>query len=369
MKKLLTLLSLIVLIACTPAPPKTITLGFISALSGDGAAYGATERNVVEMAVNEINQAGGINGKNLQVIYEDGKCSGKEATFAAQKLIDTDHVKVILGGSCSSETLAAAPITEPTKVILFSAFSSNPQITKSGDYVFRNSPSDTEGGKISAEMIVNRGYKKIGVLTENTDYAIAVGEVFRNRANELGAEIVVDERFTQEEKDYRTQIIKIKETNPQAIFVNPQTGLTTGIAIKQIRELGITTPLFSTFALNSPDALNGAGTAAEGVIFSDAPGIDDGNPKAKKLLEEYTQKYGKPAHDLMMALRYDTVHLIATALKQCDENTDCIRDYLYNVKNYNGAAGTYGFDKNGDVDGLHFVVKQIKDGKPVTLNE
>lgn len=381
-KTILSALIVLLLIGCTPTPPKTITLGFISALSGDAAAYGATERNVVDMAVNEINAAGGIHdqlcmgdqlcagkGKQLQVVYEDGKCAGKEATLAAQKLINEDHVKIILGGSCSSETLAAAPIAEANKVILFSAFSSNPQITNAGDYIFRNSPSDTEGGKISAEMIVNRGYKKIGVLTENTDYALAVGEVFKTRAQELGAKIVADERFSQDEKDYRAQILKIKAAEPDAIFVNPQTGLTAGLAIKQIRELGLKTPLFSTFALNSPDALNGAGSAAEGVVFSDAPGIDETNLKATQLLKEYTSQYGKPAHDLLMTLRYDSVQILANALKQCDENTDCIKDYLYSIKDYPGASGTYGFDSHGDVDGLHFVVKQVKNGKIETLKE
>ncbi len=372
-KTWIALIGLLFLTSCgsngNVAKKETVTIGFISALSGDAAAYGATERNVVEMAVNEINQQGGINGKNLQVIYEDGKCSGKEATFAAQKLIDTDHVKIILGGSCSSETLAVAPITEKSKVILFSAFSSNAQITQAGDYIFRNSPSDRDQGRIAAEMILHRGYKAIAVLTENTDYALGLGDVFKKRAQELGATIVADERFNQEEKDYRAQIIKIKKAEPDAIFVNPQEGLTCGLAIKQIRELGITTPLFTTYAMNSPDSLNGAGSAAEGIVFSDAPSLDSSNKKAANLLKEYTTKYGKPAHDLLMALRYDTVQITADALKKCGENTDCIKDYFYSLTNYEGTGGTYGFDSNGDEVGILFVVKQVKGGKIITLNE
>ena len=110
-------------------------------LSGDGASYGIMGQNVVNLRVEEINKAGGINGRNLEIIWEDGTCNPKDASMAAQKLINIDNVSIIFGGFCSGETLGAAPITEKKKVILFSGVSSSPEITNAGDFVCRTAQS------------------------------------------------------------------------------------------------------------------------------------------------------------------------------------------------------------------------------------
>jgi len=153
-----------------PASGEPIKIGYIGPLTGGAAAYGETEKNVIELALKEINDGGELIRK-LEVIYEDGKCDGKDAATAAQKLINIDKVKIILGGGCSAETLGAAPLAEASKVILFSAFSSNPFIGQSGDYVFRNCPSDSDFGKADADFIASQGIKRAATITENTDYS------------------------------------------------------------------------------------------------------------------------------------------------------------------------------------------------------
>ncbi|MEK7185690.1 MAG: ABC transporter substrate-binding protein, partial [Patescibacteria group bacterium] len=147
-----------------------IKIGFIGPLSGDAAVYGETEKNAVEIALEEINQSGELK-RRLEVIYEDGKCSGKDAVTAAQKMINIDKVSIIFGGVCSSETLGLAPVVESNKVVLFSAFSSSPLISQSGDYVFRKSPSDSDFGKADAELIASQGIKRVAMISENSDYS------------------------------------------------------------------------------------------------------------------------------------------------------------------------------------------------------
>ena len=172
---------IIIIIALSGSKPKDtsdLIIGYIGPLSGDGAAYGETERNATQMAVEDINSTGGINGRMLKVIYEDGKCNGKDATTALQKLISVDRVSVVLGGTCSAETLAMVPIATQNKVLLLSGFSSNPQLTGASLYFLRNSPKDTDVAKLDAEVIAAK-YKKVALISENTDYSLGVRKIGR----------------------------------------------------------------------------------------------------------------------------------------------------------------------------------------------
>ena len=138
-----------------------ITIGFIGPLTGDAVSYGEPISNGVRMAVDDINQAGGVNGKMLEVIYEDGRCTNEDALNAAQKLVNIDGVKMIIGGACSGETLAMLPVTEAAGVVVISPSASSPDLTGAGRFFFRNSPSDAEGGRKLAEL-VGQQYTKVG---------------------------------------------------------------------------------------------------------------------------------------------------------------------------------------------------------------
>lgn len=352
-----------------PAEKGPIKIGFIGPLTGDAASYGQSEKNAIELALEDINAKGGVNGKKIEVIYEDGKCTGQDAVTAVQKLINVNGVKIILGGACSGETLAVVPLAEQNKVILFSAFSTAPDITNAGDFVFRNAPSDILSGVDTAEMVFFKdGYKKAAILSENTDYAQGVRRVFKQHFRELGGEIVADEIYLQNAKDFRTQLTKIKSANPDAIIFIPQTGITGGLAVKQAREIGLNVPYYSgSVVFSSGDALTTGGDALNGLKFVDNPGLSKDNPKAVSFLNEYLSRYSKPSSEYEIGARYDSVFIIADTLRRCEENTECIRDYLYTLKEYNGVIGKYSFDKNGDVVGLKYTIKEIRNGEVVEL--
>lgn len=345
-----------------------INIGFIGPLSGDAAIYGEPMRDVVRLAVDEINNAGGIDGRTVNVIYEDGKCNGKDATSAAQKLINVDKVKIIIGGVCSGETLAAAPVAEASKVILFSPGSGSPDITNAGDYIFRNFPSDASSGRKMAELAIARNLKNIALLVETTDYAQAIKRVFTTRFNELGGKIVADESFTSEATDMRTQITKIKSQNPNAVYLVPQTPARAEIAIKQFNELGLKVQILSNEIVNSEAILKNLGTLVEGILYAE-PAFDETRPMSKAYLDKHKARYGTLGEGLppvYLATTYDAVYVLKEMIEKYSEDTNKIKSGLYSIKNRQGTAGSLTIDQNGDPV-FEYVVKTIKDGKPTEV--
>jgi len=359
----LAIIVILVVVFYKPAPKEAIKIGFIGPLSGGAAIAGENELNAINLALEDLGNK--IAGREVKIIVEDGKCDGKDAATAIQKLINIDGVKIILGGICSAETLGAAPIAESNKVILFSAFSSSPDITHAGDYIFRNDPSDADWGDIAKEM--KEG--KIAMISENSDYSMGIRKLVKTGLEELGKEVVADEVYSPGEKDFRTYVTKIKATNPQAIFINPSTQTTAaGMIAKEIREFGLNVVLYGNFQLGGADSLAVAKEAAEGAIIFDAPIVDPGNKKGIDFISKYKERYGVPYSEWEVAARYDTVFIIAKAIEKCGEKTDCIKDHLYSMSPYRGAVGDYKFDENGDVVGLKsFSIKKIVNGKPEVI--
>lgn len=366
---LVVIVIVIVAIAGVKSSPSgsAIKLGFIGPLTGDAAVYGTSERNVTNMVVEEVNKAGGINGRKIEVIYEDGHCNGKDASSAAQKLINVDGVRLILGGICSVETLAAAPVAEKSKVILFAAFSSAPAVSAAGDYIFRNSPSDNDSGKIDAELLAKR-YKKVAIISEQTDYSAGLRQVLLERLPKSGITIVDDEQYKGDTKDFRTILLKVKASNPEAIYFNPGTSpQAAGFLVKQARELGITVPAYFNFFMGNVETIKIASSSADGVIFSDASGL---RADKKALLEQYKARFGTdPGSEYELGAAYDRIQIVVNALKAVGDDPDKVKSWLYSMPEYDGTIGRYRFDQNGDVVGVGFAHYIIKGGKKTLYSE
>lgn len=330
-----------------------IKIGFIGPLTGDAASFGETEKNATQMAVNAVNAGGGINGKEVDVIYEDGRCTGEGATSAINKLISVDHVQVILGGACSAETLAAAPIAEQNKVILFSAFSSNPAITNAGDYIFRDSPSDADVARLDANTIINGGYKKVALISENSDYAQGVRQIMIDAFKSADVAAVLDQNFISGTTDFRDVVLKIKQSGADVIYVNPaSSGKTGALLVKQLRQADVTTPVHGNFSLATPDSYTTGGSYLDGVVVSDTAKVSQA---LTDLAARYEKEFnGKPANMFEFGAAYDRANLILDSIKSVGYDADAIKRYLYGVKDYSGVIGTFGFDQNGDVTGGPF---------------
>jgi len=346
-----------------PADTGPIKIGFIGPLTGDAASIGESTRNAVVMAIDEVNAEG---GRQYEVIYEDGKCAGPASASAAQKLIHVDKVEFIIGGICSGETLGAAPIAEAAGVVLLSPVSSSPDITNAGDFVFRVFASDATSGSKMAETTWKRGHKNVAVISEQTDYSQALRKVFEERFKELGGTIVISEGYPSSAKDFRSQLAKIKATNPDAIYLVPQTPASGEVLLAQVKESGITTPLFSNELVTTESFLTSG--VSEGILFAEV-NFDKESPEASMFLKKFAGRFGDinaNTPPVYVASTYDAVHLLTDLIEEHGTNPKRVRDALYKVSDRPGAAGPLLIDENGDAV-REYVLKQIQGGEIVPI--
>lgn len=341
-----------------------IKIGFVGPLSGDTASYGEPIKNGVQLAVDEINKAGGVNGRQIEVIYEDGKCDGQDAASATQKLVNVDGVKYIIGGMCSDEAFSMVPIITAAKVVELTPGASAPKLSGSSPYFLRNNPNDNEPGTVLADYLA-KSFKKIAIISENTDYAQGIKTVFVNEIQKDGASIVSAEDYNTGTTDFRSLLTNVKEANPQAIFINAQSSQNLLLIARQARQLGITSQLASA-VFNDP-ATVGAGDAVNGMILADAPGLTT-EGKGPEMIKAYEAAYGSaPTYQFYVGAAYDDVHLLAQAIENVGDDATKVDQYLHSLSNYDGTIGSYHFDQNGDFVGVYPILQQIEDGKLVNL--
>ncbi|HBI25900.1 MAG: Extracellular ligand-binding receptor [Candidatus Wolfebacteria bacterium GW2011_GWC2_39_22] len=345
-----------------PATNEPIKIGVATFLSGDLAALGENIVNTAQLAVDDINAKGGINGRQIQIIAEDAKCDSKTGLSAVSKLVNTDNVKYIVGGMCSNGTIAAAPVANEHNVVLMTPVTGGRNVDEAGEYIFRTANSDLLAGRNIAEAMAKKGYKKVGVIAETTEYTIDIKKSFEQRANELGLTVAVAEEFQPNTTDFRTIAAKIKGENLEAVLVASQTGISGGNLIKQMKSLGINAPVFSDFLLVLNGDVKKILGSFEGIYFAD-PSYNADNAGLKDFLAAYKVKYGKePVVPFHSAATYDDVQLLATAIKAVGDDSVKVHDWLKaNVKSYKGFMGTYSIDQNGNSD-LGFTVKVVKEG-------
>lgn len=348
------------------AGAQTLKIGFLDTLTGPTQIYGITGKNVAQIAVDEINTAGGISGKRLELVYEDGKCDGAASATAGRKLIEIDRVKAIIGFSCSNMVFAVTPFSEPNHVALITSYSTNANITQAGDFVFRNNYNDLETSRLIAEMVLSKA-RTAAILSENQEDTIGIENQFVQDFEESG-KIVSREHFDYGAKDMRGELVKIISAKPEAVVINPVSVETGGPAIRQLRELGYTGPLFTNWILSGagPSMMGIDASYFEGAGYTGEPSIT--TPKKEALFKEYILRYNEiPAFDIGTSSVYDALYLIKAAIEKNGESGDGIARYLYSMGPYEGALGNYTFDSGGDVTGVHLEKRRIVNGKSVSF--
>ncbi len=363
------LVAIVVIIKRDNQKDDVIRIGAILPLTGDAAQWGIPPQKGAQLAVEQINKKGGINGRHLELIIEDSRAEPKEGISAFNKLIATHDIKIVLGAVASSVTLAVAPLAERNHVLLISPASTSPKISQAGDYIFRVIPSDDVRGKVFAEYLFNdANIRSVSILYINNEGGVGNKETFKNRFVQLGGEIITEEAYSQTTTDVRTQLTKIKSTQTQALVVVSYPKDTIHV-MKQSLELNLGKPLyFQTEAVEDPQVLREAGVAAEGAIYI-LPAMAGGEIPTL-FSKNYQKKYGQEP-GLFAAEAYDIVYLIASALEpklETNVPSDVLRDYFYNLKDYSGASGIITFDENGDVQ-KPMAIKQILNGQPALIKE
>ena len=335
-------------------------IGVMESLTGPGETYGTVASQSKQMAADEINAAGGIDGRMLEFVVEDSKCSAADAIAAYHKLTDVDGVKIILGTSCSSAMLGVAPLAEADGVILFSGLASNPDIANAGDYIFRTQISDIQVGIDTGNILWADGIRTLATITEATDYAEGVRRTSTAQFEQRGGRVVAAEAFASDIADFRTQLTKLFGAEPDALHIAPQSEFSAGTIMKQAREIGYEGPIYAETISVGTTALDIAGDAATGMKAITAD-LDPANEKAQQVLADFRERYNYITLPWHLGSAYDDVYIAAECLRQTgdDQDADGFRDCMYGIT-WSGAIGDdYSFDADGEVVGLSRVVVEV----------
>ena len=335
-------------------------IGVMESLTGPGETYGTVANQAKQMAADEINAAGGVNGRMLELVVEDSRCNANDAITAYNKLTDVEGVKIILGTSCSSAMLGVAPHAEADGVILFSGLASNPDIANAGDYIFRTQISDLEVGIVTGNVLWADGVRTLATITESTDYAEGVRRTSVAQFEKRGGVVVAAEQFGSDVTDFRSQLTKLFAEDPDALHVAPQSEFAGGTIIKQARELGFEGPIYADTISVGTTALEIAGAAADGIKAITAD-LDPDNEKAQEVLADFRERYDYVTLPWHLGSAYDDVYIAAECLKRTndDQDADGFRDCMYDIT-WSGAIGdNYSFDSDGEVVGLSRVVVEV----------
>ena len=335
-------------------------IGVMESLTGAGETYGTVAVQSKQMAADEINAAGGINGRMLELVVEDSKCNALDAITAYQKLTNVDEMKIILGTSCSGAMLGVAPLAEDDGVVLFSGLASNPDIAAAGDYIFRTQISDIEVGINTGNTLWADGIRRLATITEETDYAEGVRRTSVEQFEKNGGQVVAAERYNSDITDFRSQLTKLFAVSPDALHIAPQSEFAAGTIVKQARELGYQGPVYGETITVGTTALEIAGEAATGLRAITAT-PDPDNAKAQEVLSNFRQRYEYVTLPWHLGSAYDDVYIAAECLRQIgdDQDADGFRDCLYEIT-WSGALGDgYSFDENGEVVGLSRAVVEV----------
>lgn len=383
MKKRILLLNLIVALAllfsaCAPAGGSgagdVIKVGGIGELTGDIPAVGASFKNAAEMAVADINNAGGLDvgGKKykIELVIEDNAGKADQSASAAQKLITQDNVVAIIGPNASRYAIPASEIAESSSVALITPWSTNPKTTinektnSPKKYVFRACFIDPFQGRVVAKFALdNLKTKKAAVLYDvASDYNKGIAEFFKQTYEENGGQVVAFETYTTGDKDFTAQLTKIKDTAPEVIFL-PNYYSEVPLQIQQAHRLGIDVPFLGSDSWGSSELVKLCGNECEGYYFSTHYAADNAAPAAKKFIDAYKAKHGT-APDDVAALTYDAFGLLWQALQTAGKvDRQAVRDALAKIPNYEGVTGSMQFQEGSGDPIKSAVVLQVKNGQ------
>jgi branched-chain amino acid transport system substrate-binding protein len=347
---------------CGGGKEKTIKIGMVNPLSGNAATYGVSTKNGMELAMEEINKAGGVEGRKFELVFEDDAGDPKQAAAATQKLVDRPDILLIQGSALSSSTLAMAPIIERARIPHMVVSSSTPKLRGINPYFLRMAVQDDQVGTQIGEVITKKlALKRVAIMYPNNDYGKGLSAATSLSVKANGGEVVAMLPYLPTDPDFSALITQVKAQNPDALALCG-TYTDSGLITKQAREAGLNVPIVGGTGLFSPKYIEIAGRAAEGVILMAVffPGNPD--PRVQEFVKKYQAKYGM-LPDQFAALAYDQMYVIAQAVKKVGKNLT--RESLLKAlkeTRYSGVTGEVTFDEKGDWV-RPYLTLTVKDGK------
>jgi len=337
------------------ASGQEIPIGFFAPITGPAAADGASAKNAVELGLKEVNDAGGIHGKKINLIIYDDRLNPQEAVAIANKLIERDKVVGVVSGSYSGPTRVTAPIFQKAGIPMVAGYAVHPDVTwdskekKPNDFCFRNGFLGEIEGAAAAEFAgKNLKAQKVSLIFMDNDFGRAISSGFAERAEKLGAKVLTKQMYKfPGEKDFRPYLTRIKEENLDLIFAAGYYNEAASI-VRQAKELGITSKIMGEEGFDSPKFLEIAGPAAEDVVIATNLDRDDPRPLVQNFLRNYRKAYNEDA-DMVGASSYDAFMILVNAIRKAGTEAKAIQKALLETKDYNGLTGKISRFVQGEV--------------------
>lgn len=339
-----------------------IKIGATLPLSGWGANYGKEAQQAMQLAVDQINASGGINGNQLKLIVEDSAADAKTAVSATQKLISVDKVVGIVGTMFTSEALPQAPIVTAAKIPLILGQANSPAITEASEFIFM--PHPTAIGDFQTVVTYGaerKNVKRLAFLGPDNDFSRVASEVAKTTMAELGGQLVSSEYYPTDTSDFKTLLAQVKAAEADGLALNGSSQDISRI-IRQASELGMAPVYMGSSQLGDTSIIDTVGNLAEGAFYAEVhPMTEAGNKVRADFLAAYTEKYGAPA-TVTPYYAYDGLNLMAEAIKAVGTDGTKIKDWLTALTDHNGTCGELSFGGSNVAEMAMFTF-EVQEGK------
>ena len=340
-----------------------IIVGEYASLTGKEAAFGQSSHKGTQLAVEEVNKAGGVLGRQIKLITEDTQSKIGESATGVRKLISRDNAIAILGEVASQRSLEGASVCQPAKIPMISPSSTNPKVTEAGDYIFRVCFTDEFQGLVLAKFAKeNLKLTNVAVLSDATSaYSEGLADYFTQHFQKMGGAIPIRQKYNGGDKDFRAQITAIKAANADGIFV-PGYYTDVGLIVAQARQLGIDLPMFGGDGWEAPQLYEIAGEALQNTYYTTHFYFESDEPKVQEFVKNFQARYGE-VPDAMAALGYDSVMILVDALERAGTTEAAkLRDALAATKDFEGVTGKTTMDEQRNAS-KSAVILTLKDKK------
>jgi branched-chain amino acid transport system substrate-binding protein len=345
------------------ADDDTIKVGEYASLTGKEASFGQSSHKGIMLALEEINAAGGVLGKKIEVLSEDNQTKPGESATVVKKLIARDKVIALLGEVSSGRSLEAAPIAQAAHVPMIAPAATNPTVTQKGNYIFRVCFIDPFQGTVMAKFAKDdlHAHRVAIISSVSNAYSVGLAKYFRETFVAGGGEVAVEQRYSEGDKDFRAQLTAVKAAGIDAVFV-PGYYTEAALIVRQARELGLTVPFFGGDGWVADQLLEIGGDALNGCYYSTHFSPENTDPMVQKFVQKFRAHYGE-SPDAFAALGYDSLYVLVDAIKRAGTTEEPqLRDALAATKDFPGVTGLTTIDRDRNASKSATIIA-IKGGK------